>query len=711
MAYDRSLLALVEDTERENFIADGACAFDLEGDGEPYFVLMPPPNVTGPLHLGHGLSLILQDTLVRHRRLQGYNVFFPPGTDHGGARMENVVQRQLRQRKLEPRALGRERMLDYVQTYANEYRALIVQQMKMLSIAANWDHEWFSMDEERSRVLKETFVELVERDVIYRAEAVTNWCPALNMPFPGDGIECTEEDGLKYLLRLEHPTGPVELSVIRLEFLLAATAIGIQPEHPAFERLRGTTIALPLVDRLVPIIAVGARSGMGRGEAILVVPSASGLDYELAQQGMLSVPELYASDGTIAVGPHACGGLDIEVCRRQLAEQLEAAGKIIRTASTKVQRANPIGFDGVLVVPRVTAQWYLRVHGLAEDELKRLGENAVKLNARTWELGYRYWLRRYLQIPGQMRGLWWDGGDLKTSRGFSNIRDWLVSSQSLWGQRMPVWDCVSCARPTVSTTPVARCKACGATHLRESDDVMQLTFSGSVWPRSVSVWPERPALADLTVTGHDVYLYWIATSNMVCGEVEDKAAYKNVHVHGLIVDDQGAKMTKSSGNTVSLAELCAQEGVEVVRAYIYYGLAGSKEGEAWVRLGPDLLERARATVFGLLEALMGLPLRAGDEGGDEADGEPTLDALQASIDADLEIGRVGIAYGRLLDHLDRVRSKDGGVAARSLDRFLGMLHPFHPLLSDHIFRTRLKGSKTLLLAARRRRSTPAHAPA
>lgn len=697
-----STLRRIEDVERERFVADGACVFNREDEGEPYFVLMPPPNVTGPLHVGHGISLVIQDTLVRHRRMQGYNVYFPPGLDHAGCRLEHAVRQRLLRDGRDADARDRQALLGHLHAWVAEHGAGILREMKTLSIAAHWDHAWFSMDDARSRVVQDMFVDLYERGLVYREPAVTNWCPELGMAIPGDGLEIVEEQGTVYRLRLEHPSGAIELEVRRPEFLLGASAVAVTREHPAFQRLLGTEVRLPITGQSVPVVEIAPRTGLDAGVLAPLVPSASGMDFECARACKLPVPELYAEDGHIAAGPHPFGGLPIDECRRRIVAALEAGGYVATAIPAPLQRVFPLGFGPLLVVPRVTEQWYLSVQKLSEEALARVPDTPVRFNARIWQRGYRYWLRRYQSGDQRTHNLWWDGADLTTTRGFSNNRDWILSSQAAWGQRLPIWYCDECGRPSISRTELEACSWCRSSKIRAGDDVVQLIFSCAMWPKSVGIWPERAAMTDLTVTGHDVYLYWIATSNMVFGEIEGKLAYANVHVHGLITDEHGVKMTKSNGNTVALSDILADEGVEVTRSYFYHALAG-REGEPWLQLGPSLLEQARASVQALLTSLTELPVR--NDGAPDPAEMAKLDELRTVVDADLEQGHVGVAYRRVLQH-HRQLDADAGSGREALEGFLALLHRFHPLLSDHVFRTRLQGAKTLLLHARNGHARP-----
>ncbi|WP_428262067.1 class I tRNA ligase family protein [Haliangium sp.] len=688
-AHSLAALRRIEDEERRRFLADGGSDFDLEDETEARFVLMPPPNITGPLHVGHGISLTLQDAMVRHWRLQGHRVYFPPGLDHAGSRLENAVRKRMRERGQDPRELDRAAFLTHLKAWVAEHTDIIYDEMKRLSIATNWDHAWFSMDEERTRVVRDTFVALYERGLIYRASAVTNWCPELGMAIPGDGIDVREDDGLLYHIALATPAGQMELAVQRPEALLAASAVGVRAEHPLSSALIGAEVRLPIVGRAVPVLECGPRAGMDSARAVLLVPSVSGLDYEYAQQHDLPVLELYGADGCIA-GEHPFSGLEVERCREQLVAELRGQGLITATTPTRVQWAAPLGFGQVPILPRVTEQWYLSVQRLSEDTLGHLQNTPVRFNARKWQHGYRYWLRRYQQSKHMEQTLWWDGADLRTTRGYSNNRDWILSSQAAWGQRLPVWHCRACARPNVSRTAVSACGECGSEQLDETLDVVQLIFSCAMWPKSVGRWPERAVMTDLTVTGHDVYLYWIATSNMIFGEIEGTLAYGRVHVHGLVTDEHGAKMTKSNGNIVALTELLDQEGTEVTRASFFHALAG-KEGEPWLVFDAATVERGRRGVEALFDVLSGADISTSAPAQ-----SPALDELEAAVDDDMNAGRVGGAYVRVLDHLAQLRTPTE-VSAETLRRYLVLLHRFHPLLSDHLYRARLRGEATLLL--------------
>ncbi|HEY8449800.1 MAG TPA: valine--tRNA ligase, partial [Bacillota bacterium] len=465
--------------------------FRAEADSarEPFCIVIPPPNVTGSLHMGHALDNTLQDILVRRRRMQGYEALWVPGTDHAGIATQYVVERRLAEQGLSRESLGREGFLERVWAWKDEYEARILSQLQRLGASCDWSRTRFTMDEGCSRAVREVFVHLYERGLLYRGEYMVNWCPRCRTTLADLEVEHEERDGKLYHLR--YPLvdgGAVTVATTRPETMLGDTAVAVHPDDERYQGLIGRYVRLPIVEREIPLIAdTWVDPSFGTG-AVKVTPGHDPNDFELGQRHGLPIVKVIGLDGrmTEAAGPFA--GLDRYECRERVVAELERQGLLVGVETHR----HAVGHCyrcGTVVEPLVSRQWFVRMKPLAEPALQAVREGRTRIVPARFEKVYFHWLE--------------------------NIRDWPVSRQIWWGHRIPAWYCPN-GHIIVRTEEPDRCPECGSKELEQDPDVLDTWFSSALWPFSTLGWPGRtPELerfypTTVLVTGYDILFFWVA---------------------------------------------------------------------------------------------------------------------------------------------------------------------------------------------------------
>jgi valyl-tRNA synthetase len=511
----------------------------------PFCIVIPPPNVTGVLHMGHALDNAIQDLLTRWRRMQGHEALWLPGTDHAGIATQNVTEKLLAQEGLTRHDLGREAFIERVWEVKEKHHSHIVEQLKRLGGSLDWRRERFTLDEQCARAVREAFVTLYERGLIYRGAYMINWCPRCLTGLSDLEVEHSEHDGHLWHLRYPAPEGGpgVVVATTRPETMLGDTAVAVNPADERYQHLIGRTVRLPLMEREIPVVAdeaVDLEFGTG---AVKVTPSHDPNDLEIANRHGLPGVVVIGEDGVMTAEAGAYAGLDRYDCRQKVVADLEELG-LLEQIETHRHAVGHCQRCTTVVEPLVSTQWFLKMQPLAEKGLQAVGEGEVRFVPERWTKVYTDWLE--------------------------NIRDWPISRQLWWGHPIPVWYCEACDEQICSREQPAACPACGGA-LRPDPDVLDTWFSSALWPFSTLGWPEKtPELqyfypTSVLVTGYDIIFFWVARMIMMGLELEGEKPFDEVFIHGLVRDEKGRKISKSLGNNIDPLVLIDTYGADALR--------------------------------------------------------------------------------------------------------------------------------------------------
>ena len=541
---------------------------------KPAFVIvMPPPNVTGSLHIGHMLNQTVQDAVVRWRRMQGYNTLWLPGMDHAGIATQNVVERELRQEGKTRHDLGREKFVERVWEWKKEYGGKILHQIRRIGSSCDWSRERFTLDEGVSGAVREVFVELYREGLIYRGKRLINWCPRCLTALSDLEVKYESAESKLYHIRYPLKDRPgraaafVEVATTRPETMLGDTAVAVHPEDKRYLQYKGDAAILPLVGRELPFVqdeAVDPKFGTG---VVKVTPAHDLADFDMGQRHKLEQISVIDEDARITAAGGAYQGLDRFEARKKIVEDLEAQGLLSKVESI----TNNVGHCqrcGAVVEPLLSTQWFVKIKPLAEPAIAAVESGRTRFIPSNWANTYFEWMR--------------------------NIRDWCISRQLWWGHRIPAWYC-SCGEIIVEKTDPQKCPKCGSAELRQESDVLDTWFSSGLWPFSTLGWPEKTDdlkafyPGSVLITGHDIIFFWVARMMMFGLKFMDEVPFKAVYITGIIRDAQGQKMSKSKGNVVDPLDLCDRFGTDAVR----FTMARMGAPGTDVSISDDMLESYR----------------------------------------------------------------------------------------------------------------------
>jgi valyl-tRNA synthetase len=522
--------------------------------GPPYVVVIPPPNVTGVLHLGHGLNICLQDIVIRFHRMRGEPTLWVPGTDHAGIATQNVVERRLKAKGLSRSDLGREKFVEETWKVKEEHHAVISKQIARMGASVDWSRERFTLDEGLSRAVREVFVTLYERDLLYKGNYLVNWCCSCGTALSDDEVEHEDAPGKMYHLRyplLEggSPSGVfIELATTRPETMLGDTAVAVHPEDPRYRGLVGKQAVLPLTGRNIPVIAdpyVDREFGTG---VVKITPAHDPNDWDVGKRHDLPVINILSPDGRLNDHvPEKYRGLTVKQAREAVVEDLKRGGFYIREEDI----THAVGHCyrcRTVIEPFLSEQWFVKMKPLAEKALAAWERGELIFFPRKWENTYRHWLL--------------------------NIRDWCISRQLWWGHRIPAWSCKDCGKISVSRTDLSLCPGCGSKNIEQDPDVLDTWFSSWLWPFSTLGWESSDSnTADLRayyptttlVTGYDIIFFWVARMIMAGLEFTGQVPFRDIYITGLLRDKQGRKMSKSLGNGLDPLELVDDFGADALK--------------------------------------------------------------------------------------------------------------------------------------------------
>jgi len=527
------------------WIEKGYFVASVSSSKPPFSIVIPPPNVTGSLHMGHALNNVLQDVVVRFKRMDGFEALWVPGTDHAGIATQNVVERELAKEGLSRDMLGREAFVERVWQWRERYGRIIVEQLKRLGCSCDWSKERFTMDEGLSRAVREVFVRLYEEGLIYRANYIINFCPRCRTALSDLEVEHEEEEGRLYYIRypLDGTEGFLTVATTRPETMLGDTALAVNPSDERYRAYLGLKAILPIIGRRLPIISdsyVDPSFGTG---VLKVTPAHDFNDFEIAKRHGLEAIRIMDEDGRISDrgGPYA--GMDRFLCRERILQDLEEEGLLDRIEPYRLLIGRCYRCKSI-VEPFLSLQWFLRMKPLAEPAIEAVRQGRVKIIPKVWEQIYFEWME--------------------------NIRDWCISRQIWWGHRIPVFYCDSCGAVLALRQDLKECKACGGP-LRQDEDVLDTWFSSALWPFSTLGWPEQTDLlrkfypTSLLVTGFDILFFWVARMTMMGLKFMGEVPFREVYIHALVRDEKGKKMSKSRGNVIDPLRMIERYGTDAFR--------------------------------------------------------------------------------------------------------------------------------------------------
>ncbi|NSW57397.1 MAG: valine--tRNA ligase [Armatimonadetes bacterium] len=519
---------------------------NVNPDKPSYCIVIPPPNVTGILHMGHALDNTIQDLLIRWKRMSGFEALWLPGTDHAGIATQNVTERLLAEEGITRHDLGREEFVKRTWQVKEKHHSHIVEQLKRFGSSLDWRRERFTMDEGLSRAVREAFVLLWEQGLIYRGDYMVNWCPRCATGLSDLEVEDTETAGHLWRIRYTEPGGGpgLVIATTRPETMLGDTAVAVHPDDERYKHLVGKTLILPLMGREIPVIAddyLDMEFGTG---ALKVTPAHDPNDLEIARRHNLPEVVVIGKDGRMTAEAGQYAGMERYECRKQVVADLEALG-LLEGVEEHNHTIPHCSRCSTVLEPLVSTQWFVRMRPLADKGLRAVADGRVRFVPERWTKVYRDWLE--------------------------NIRDWPISRQLWWGHPIPVWYCDDCGEMICSREDPTRCDKCGSTNLRQDEDVLDTWFSSQLWPFSTLGWPDKTPELDyffptsVLVTAYDIIYFWVARMIMAALQLTDNIPFHDVFIHGLVRDEKGRKISKSLGNNIDPIELIDNYGADAMR--------------------------------------------------------------------------------------------------------------------------------------------------
>ena len=698
---------LVESAIYDMWMENDCFKAEPDPDKKPYSIVMPPPNVTGQLHMGHALDSTLQDILTRYKRMEGYSALWLPGTDHAGIATQIKVEEELRVKEGKTRYdLGREKFLERVWAWKEKYGSRIVEQQRKLGVSCDWSRSRFTMDEGCSRAVREAFCEMYDKGLIYKGSRIINWCPHCLTALSDAEVEYVDKPGHLWYIRypLSDGSGDIVVATTRPETMMGDTGVAVNPNDEKFQHLIGKTCILPIMNREIPIVGDEyCEIGFGTG-AVKMTPAHDPNDFEVGLRHNLAVIRVIADNGTINENGGKYNGMDRYECRKALVKDLEEQGYLVKTEpySHNVGTCYRCHND---VEPLISAQWFVKMKPLAEEAIRVVKDGTIKFVPERFSKTYLNWME--------------------------NVHDWCISRQLWWGHQIPAWYCDECGHINVSREDPTKCEKCGCTHLTRDEDVLDTWFSSGLWPFSTLGWPDLDS-EDLKywypttdmVTGYDIIFFWVARMVVSGMEQMKKEPFKTVFIHGLVRDDKGRKMSKSLGNGIDPLEMAEKYGADALRFNLITGNSPGNDMrfyvekcEAMRNFANKIWNASRYVLMNLTVEETGLP--------DAADLEiedkwvlTKLNTLIKEVTENMDAYELGVASAKVYDfiwdtycdwYIELTKARLYGENEKSklaaqkvlvyvLDQFLRLLHPFMPFITEEIWQAIPHEGKFLMLA-------------
>ena len=666
---------------------------EVDKDKKPYTIVMPPPNITGQLHMGHALDNTLQDILIRWRRMQGYSALWLPGTDHASIATEAKIVEAMRKEGITKEDLGREKFLERAWEWKKEYGGRIVSQLKKMGSSCDWERERFTMDEGCSKAVKEVFVRLYNKGLIYRGERIINWCPHCKTSISDAEVEFEEQAGHFWHLRypLTDGSGYLELATTRPETLLGDTAVAVNPSDERYKDLVGKTLTLPLVGREIPIIAddyVDVDFGTG---VVKITPAHDPNDFQVGLRHNLPVINVMTDDAKIVEDYPKYAGMDRYEAREAIVKDLDEGGFLVKVEKHDHNVGTCYRCHST-VEPRVSKQWFVKMDELADPAIECVKSGKTKFVPERFNKIYYHWME--------------------------NIRDWCISRQLWWGHRIPAYYCDECGEVTVAKEMPEKCPKCGCTHLHQDEDTLDTWFSSALWPFSTLGWPDKTPELDYyfptntLVTGYDIIFFWVARMIFSSVEQMNSQPFDTVFIHGIVRDENGVKMSKSLGNGIDPLLVIDQYGADALRMFLATGNSpgndmrySEKRVEACRNFANKLWNASRFVHMNIDDYNVKNELPATLETEDKWILH-TLNNVAKEVNENLERFELGIALSKIYDfiwnsycdwyiELCKARLQSEGETAQNarqvliyvLDKILKLLHPFMPFITEEIWQT------------------------
>ena len=693
------------------WVDNGYFHAEVDRSKKPFTIVMPPPNITGQLHMGHALDNTMQDILIRMKRMQGYNALWQPGTDHAAISTEVKIINALKEQGIDKEDLGREGFLKKAWEWREEYGGRIVNQLKRLGSSADWDRERFTMDEGNNKAVNTVFKKLYDKGWIYKGSRIVNWCPVCQTSISDAEVEHEEQEG--HFWHINYPVVGeegrfVEIATTRPETLLGDTAVAVNPEDERYADIVGKTLLLPLVDREIPVIAdsyVDKEFGTG---CVKITPAHDPNDFEVGKRHNLEEINIMNDDATINCPGTRYHGMERYEARKAVLEDLEAQGLLVKT----VPHTHMVGTHdrcGTTVEPLVKPQWFVKMSEMAIPAKKAVEDGKIRLVPERMNKTYYNWL--------------------------DNIRDWCISRQLWWGHRIPAWYCQDCGETIVEMEEPHTCPKCGGTHLKRDEDTLDTWFSSALWPFSTVGWPDTESEdfkyffpTDVLVTGYDIIFFWVIRMVFSSLEQTGEIPFHTVLFHGLIRDDQGRKMSKSLGNGIDPLEVIDKYGADALRFTVITGNAPGND----MRFYWERVEASRNFANKIWNASRFIMMNMDNAGiSDEEIAKVTLDDLTMAdkwivakanqlvrdVTDNMEKYELGVAADKIHNFLwdefcdwyiemvkPRLWAEDDATKAAALWTLkevltigLKLLHPYMPFVTEEIYCT-LTGDESIMIS-------------
>ena len=702
---------------------------EVDKDKKPYTIVMPPPNITGQLHIGHALDETLQDILIRWKRMSGYSALWVPGTDHASIATEAKIVEAMRKEGVTKEDLGREKFLERAWEWKREYGGRITKQLRKLGVSCDWSRERFTMDEGCSEAVNEVFVKLYNEGKIYRGNRMVNWCPHCNTSISDAEVEYEEQHGhFWHILYKVQETGEfLEIATTRPETMLGDTAVAINKDDERYKHLHGCHVILPLLDKVIPIVC-DEHADMEKGTGVVkITPAHDPNDYEVGRRCSLPIVRVFTYDGHMtgaedvkayeelkAKGNLAenepevldCGkyaGMTTSEARKAIVDDLTALGQL-KEVKDHTHDVGTCYRCHTTIEPMVSKQWFVRMEPLAKPAIKAVREKETKFVPERFEKVYFNWME--------------------------NIRDWCISRQLWWGHRIPAYYCDECGEVTVSKDEVTVCPKCGCTHMHRDEDTLDTWFSSALWPFSTLGWPEKTEdfeyfyPTNTLVTGYDIIFFWVSRMIFSALEYTGKVPFDTVFIHGIVRDEQGRKMSKSLGNGVDPLEVIEKYGADALRFLLVTGNSPGND----IRYSEKRIEACSNFANKLWNAARFVHMNIDDhevknELPEELHTEDkwilsTLNNVAKEVNENLEKFELGIAVQKVYEfiwdcycdwYIELVKARlfndadDSYIAAEQvllyvLDQILRLLHPFMPYVTEEIWQTIPHEGETVMLS-------------